>query len=126
MQGTQLKFIADLHISPVTVEKLRRHGYNVIRISEKLPATASDAEIVALAVKEEAVIVTQDLDFSAIVARSGNNKPSVIILRVSNAKPHIISRILIALLPLIEAELQDGAIVSVDEKEFRIKKLPVN
>jgi predicted nuclease of predicted toxin-antitoxin system len=121
----QLRFIADMHISPLTVETLQKNGYDIIRVTDILPSTASDTEIVQLAGKEQAIIVTQDLDFSAIVAQSGLSGPSVISLRVANVKPHIITRILISVLPLIEIDIREGAIVSVDEKEFRIKRLPV-
>lgn len=121
----QIKFIADIHISPVTVDALKKNGYDICRITDKLPATSSDKEITRLAIEERAVIITQDLDFSAIVAQSGLNGPSVISLRVANARPDIVARILIAVLPLIEVELHEGAIVSIDEKEYRVKKLPI-
>jgi len=114
-----------MHISPLTVETLQKNGYDIIRVTDKLPATASDTEIVQLASEEPAVIITQDLDFSAIVAQSGLSRPSVISLRVANVRPNIITRILISVLPLIENDIREGAIVSVDEKEFRIKRLPV-
>jgi len=119
------KFIADIHISPLTIKELQKKGYDIIRVTDKLPATSLDKEIIQLAYQEKAVIITQDLDFSAIIAQSGLNGPSVISLRVANAKPDIITRILITMLPLIEAELREGAIVSIDETEYRIKKLPV-
>jgi len=81
----KLRFLADIHISPMTVEVLRDKGYDIGRVTDKLPATASDKEIVQLALNEKAVIITQDLDFSAILAQSGLNRPSVISLRVDNA-----------------------------------------
>ena len=121
----KLKFIADIHISPLTVRALQNKGYDVVRITDKLPATASDKEIIQLAHQEKAVIITQDLDFSAIIAQSGLNGPSVVSLRVANAKPDIIARLLITVLPLIETELAVGAIISIDEREYRVKKLPV-
>lgn len=121
----KLKFIADIHISPLTVKELKNKGYDIIRITDKLPATASDKEIVQLARKEKFVLITQDLDFSAIIAQSSLNSPSVISLRVANAKPNVITQFLITILPLIEADIAEGAIVSIDEKEYRIKKLPV-
>lgn len=121
----KLKFIADIHISPLTVKALQNKGYDIVRITDKLPATASDKEIIQLAHNEKAVIITQDLDFSAIVAQSNLNGPSVVSLQVADAKPTIITRILITMLPLIEADLIEGAIISIDEKEYRIKKLPI-
>lgn len=125
MRDMKLKFIADIHISPITVEALQNKGYDICRITDKLPATAPDEEIIRLAHQEKAVIITQDLDFSAIVAQSGLNGPSVISLRVANVKPDIITQILTTMLPIIEAYLIEGAIISIDEKEYRIKKLPV-
>lgn len=121
----KLKFMADIHISPLTVEELKRKGYDIIRVTDNLPATSSDTDIIKLAYREHYVIVTQDLDFSAIIAQSGLKGPSVISLRVANAKPKIISQILIKVLPLIEKDLAGGAIVSIEDKEYRIKKLPV-
>jgi predicted nuclease of predicted toxin-antitoxin system len=119
------KFIADIHISPLTIKALQEKGYDIIRVTDKLPATSFDKEIIHLAYQEKAVIITQDLDFSAIIAKSGLKGPSIISLRVDNAKPDIITRILKTMLPLIETELREGAIVSINEKEYRIKKLPV-
>jgi len=121
----KLKLIADIHISPLTVRALQNKGYDIGSITDKLAATATDKEIIQLAHQEKAVIITQDLDFSAIIAQNGLNGPSVISLRVANAKPDIITRILITMLPLIDADLIEGAIISIDEKEYRIKKLPV-
>jgi predicted nuclease of predicted toxin-antitoxin system len=121
----ELKFIADIHISPLTVNELKKNGYDIIRITDKLPATSSDAEIIQLAYREQAVIITQDLDFSALIAQSGLNWPSVISLRLDNAKPDKITWILNAVLPQIKTELAEGAIISIDEKEYRIRKLPI-
>ncbi|MCD6335989.1 MAG: hypothetical protein J7M27_11780, partial [Candidatus Latescibacteria bacterium] len=73
----------------------------------------------------ESVIETQDLDFSALIAQSGLNHPSVISLRVGDAKPQVISRILKTALPLIEGDLLEGAIVSLEETQFRVRKLPI-
>jgi len=121
----ELKFIADIHISPLTVNELKKNGYDIIRITDKLPATSSDAAIIQLAYREQAVIITQDLDFSALIAQSGLNWPSVISLRLDNAKPDKITWILNAVLPQIKTELTEGAIISIDEKEYRIRKLPM-
>lgn len=54
-----------------------------------------------------------------------NNGPSVISLRVDNAKPDRVSRLLTSVLPLIGTELAEGSIVSIDEKEYRVRRLPI-
>jgi len=120
-----MNFIADMHISPLTVNELRKAGYAVIRVTEKLPATASDKEIVQFAYQTKSAIITQDLDFSAIVAQSGLQGPSILSLRVANAKPHAITIILMTVLPLVEADIAEGSLISIDEEEYRIRRLPV-
>lgn len=121
----KLTFLADVHISPLTVMVLRNRGFDIVRITDRLAATATDREIIHLAYHEKATIITQDLDFSAIIAQSGLDGPSVITLRVADARPDTVTRILLTMLPLIHSDLIEGAIISVDEKEYRIKRLPV-
>ena len=120
------KLLADIHISPLTVAELRTIGYEIHRISDFISASASDAKIIELAILERAAIITQELDFSALVAQSGLNKPSIVSLRVSDAKPHRITTILKTVLTQIESDLQEGAIVSIEETEYRIRKLPIS
>jgi predicted nuclease of predicted toxin-antitoxin system len=47
-----MRLLADMHISPRTVEFLRSLGHEVVRVNEILPATASDEAIVARATEE--------------------------------------------------------------------------
>jgi len=120
-----MKLLADVHISPMTISALLTARYEIIRTTDYIPAKATDKEIIDLALQNNAVIVTQDLDFSALIAQRRLNKPSVISLRVGDAKPGIISALLERILPLIEKDLMDGAIISVEEHEYRIRKLPI-
>jgi len=120
-----LKFFADVHISPITVEELKKHGYEVIRITERLSSTATDLEIINLAYEENAIIITQDLDFSALIVKSGLRGPSIITLRISNPKPIKVAEILIKILPRIKEALIEGSLVTIDDFEYRIKKLPI-
>jgi predicted nuclease of predicted toxin-antitoxin system len=73
-----LKLLADIHISPLTVAEIRAIGYKIHRVSDLISASASDSKIIELAILERAAIITQDLDFSALVAQSGLNKPSIV------------------------------------------------
>ena len=75
-----LRFLADIHISPRTVKALQSEGYDIVRITEFLPATATDRRIVEFVAEEGYVIVTQDLDFSALVVKRGESRPSVLSL----------------------------------------------
>ena len=120
-----LKLLADLHISPKTVVALRLSGYAIERVTDHLPAIATDCQIIALAERLQASILTQDLDFSALIARSGMSAPSVVSLRVRDASPRYVTALLLRLLPAIEKDLEQGAIISVDETGIRVRLLPV-
>lgn len=120
-----MKILADLHIAPRTVEHLRTLGHDAVRVTDLLPAAADDLEIVATAVAENRIILTQDLDFSALVALSGETKPSVISLRLGSASVEFVNDALTHVLPNIEADLSRGAIATVEDDRIRVRCLPI-
>jgi predicted nuclease of predicted toxin-antitoxin system len=63
-----------MNLSPITVDALQREGWDIVLVSTLLPATASDLEILNLARRDERVIITQDLDFSAFLALGGHGE----------------------------------------------------
>lgn len=121
-----MRILADVHISPRTVEKLRALGHDVVRVGEVLLATSTDDEIVAEAVRDQRVVLTQDLDFSALVALSGRTGPSVLSLRLSSARVETVNDCLERVLPMVEADLEAGAIVTVEDARVRVRSLPVS
>ena len=117
--------LADLNISPLTLEALREQGWRIVRVSERLPKTAPDTEILDLARRERWTILTQDLDFSALIALRGWGAPSLITLRLTKTDPLTVSRRLLAVLPLLAAELEAGSAVTIEDAAVRVRKLPV-
>lgn len=124
-QPSKMEYIADIHISPKTIKLLLDGGFKIRRVSDFLKFTASDYSILDLAVKENKTIITQDLDFSAILAERSTNKPSIITLRLNNVKPLRVAKILQKVLPQIENELNKGCIAIIEEDRIRIRKLPI-
>lgn len=120
-----LQFIADMNLSPITVDVLRRDGWDIVRVSALLPVNASDAEILALARRQNRVVITQDLDFSTLLALGGYARPSLITLRLGNTDPNLVAERLRQVVPLAEPALQEGGAVSVDDTVLRIRRLPI-
>ena len=120
-----MRLLADLNIAPRTVEFLRSLGHDVVRVDALLPGTASDAEIVEVALRERRTILTQDLDFSALVALSGRSGPSVVSLRLSSSRVERVNQRLQEVLPAVAAEIESGAIVSVEDDGVRVRSLPI-
>ncbi len=120
-----MRILADIHISLATVSFLRGLGHDVIRVQEVLSASCSDDSIVAAAAGQDRVVLTQDLDFSAIIALSHRNGPSLISLRLGSSRVEHVNGIPKRVLPLIEADLLQGAIVAVTEERIRRRPLPL-
>jgi predicted nuclease of predicted toxin-antitoxin system len=120
-----LRFLGDMNLSPLSIDDLHRAGWNIVRVSTLIHATASDLEILELARQEGRVIITQDLDFSALLALGGYDRPSLVTLRLSNTEPTLVTQRLLQILPLVEAALRQGSAVTIDETTIRIRKLPI-
>jgi predicted nuclease of predicted toxin-antitoxin system len=121
-----MRLLADLHIAPRTVEFLRALSYHVCRVTDLLPANASDGEIVERAAQEHRVILTQDLDFSSIIALSGRQTPSLLSLRLNSSKVEIVNAVLQRVLPVLESDLERGAIVTIEDQRIRLRRLPLD
>ena len=121
----RLRFLADMNLSPITVDVLQQEGWDIVRVSTLLPANASDAEILVLARRQNRVVITQDLDFSALLALGGHAQPSLITLRLSNTDPSLVTERLRQIVPQSEQALQEGSAVTVDDSSLRIRRLPI-
>jgi predicted nuclease of predicted toxin-antitoxin system len=120
-----VRYLADHHISHRTVSLLQAQGFDIYRVSDVLPSDAEDIRILELARTEDRTVISQDLDFSALLASTVYNKPSVVSLRLHNNRPERIGAVLAQVLPSIESELQTGAIVVIEEGRIRIRLLPL-
>jgi predicted nuclease of predicted toxin-antitoxin system len=122
---SSLRLLADVHIAPLTVVVLRSQGYDIVHTTDLLAATAADAEILEFARVEGKVVLTQDLDFSMLVALSNYGLPSLITLRLSSAKPDVVVQRLLDVLPTVETELTEGAAITISDDSVRVRKLPI-
>ena len=121
-----MRIVADAHISPRTVQFLNGLGHDAVHVDDVMPASTPDHAIIDWTVSNDRVVLTQDLDFSEIVAVSGMSQPSVIQLRLSDAQVDRVNRILELVLPQLEAPVANGIIASVnDNARIRIRQLPI-
>ena len=120
-----MRILADLHISPRTVEFLQSLGHGAVRVNEILPADAPDQRIVEVARAEGRTILTQDLDFSAIIALSGESTPSLICLRLASSKIEHVNHVLGEAFPHLEQDVKEGVIVTITDASLRRRHLPL-
>ena len=120
-----MRLLADLHISPRTVQFLRSLGHDVLRVTDLLPATASDETIVERAAQDQRVILTQDLDMTAIIALSRRQYPSLVTLRLSSVRIEFVNTVLQRTLPILEQDLLQGTLVTIEDSRVRLRRLPL-
>jgi len=78
------KILADMPISPKTVEYIRKLGIECRHLTEFKMEKTSDEEIIRFAKESGYTILTEDLDFGTILFYTQEIEPCVIILRVGN------------------------------------------
>ena len=120
-----MRLVADVHIAPRTVAFLQSLGHDVVRVSEVLPVTATDREIIGRAIADGRTVLTQDLDFSAAIALTGGAFPSLITLRLSSSRVEYVNSVLQKILPLVGQDVLDGMIITVEDHRIRRRPLPV-
>jgi predicted nuclease of predicted toxin-antitoxin system len=120
-----MRILADVNISPKVVACLRDLGIDAERVSNVLDARASDEEVLAEAARQNAVLVSRDQDFSAILAATNATKPSHVNVRVSQVEADRLATLLASVLKATAADLSAGAIVTVTDAGTRVHRLPV-
>jgi predicted nuclease of predicted toxin-antitoxin system len=120
-----MKFLADMDISPRSVEFLQDLGHQAVHLQQQGLHELKDSEILEKARKEGCIILTHDLDFGALLAASGMDLPSVLIFRLRNMRPENVNRHLLKVVSQFHRALKDGAIVTVTEGQVRIRNLPL-
>ncbi|MBI2928122.1 MAG: DUF5615 family PIN-like protein [Verrucomicrobia bacterium] len=120
-----MKFLADMGVSMTTVSALRAAGFDATHLRDEGLQRLPDPDIFQKAKVEGRVVLTFDLDFSGIVVRAGTTLPSVVIFRLSDARPNSVNRHLFRLLAEREADLTAGAIVSIEDAGYRLRRLPI-
>jgi len=114
-----------MNLSPRWVDDLKAAGIDAQHWSTIGPADAPDPEILEYAARHGFVLLTQDLDFSAILAATGGRTPSVVQVRSDNLDPFIIAPVVVRALEQLAAELAAGALVSIDPARIRLTVLPL-
>jgi predicted nuclease of predicted toxin-antitoxin system len=112
-------------ISPRSAAFLRSLGHDAIHLHEVGLDRLSDASILSRALDEGRVVLTHDLDFGDLMAASEARLPSVIIFRLRNMSADRVNRYLEIILANYPDRLVAGVVMSVTEREIRIRSLPI-
>ena len=120
-----MKLLVDMNLSPAWIVRLAGLGFEAVHWSTIGAATAPDVEILAWAHEHQFVVVTNDLDFSAILAAGAGAAPSVVQIRMQDLiSDSAVASVAIAL-AAYRQEIARGALLTIDEGGTRVRMLPL-
>ena len=120
-----MKLLLDMNLSPLWKNRLAELSIESDHWSNVGAANASDTEIMAYAKANRLIVLTQDLDFSAILAATNGELPSVVQIRGSEVSFEVIGNQVVAALIQMTAELETGALLTIDPMRTRMRLLPL-
>lgn len=121
-----MRFLIDNALSPLVANGLRNAGHDAVHVREYGLATATDDVILERAVQEKRIIISADSDFAMLLALRKAGTPSFILFRASATRvPERQVTLLLKNLPLWEAALIAGSIISVEGERVRVRALPI-
>lgn len=119
-----MKILVDMNLPPRWVQVFAGVGWEALHWSQVGTPTASDREIMAWARENGYMVFTHDLDFSALLAATQGEGPSVIQVRTQNFLPEAIGDLVLKSMNQFRRELGKGAIITIDPRRARLRILP--
>jgi predicted nuclease of predicted toxin-antitoxin system len=120
-----MRLLLDMNLSPAWVDTLEAEGWETVHWHGVGASNAPDAEIMVWARDRGYSVVTNDLDFSAILAATHAEGPSVVQIRAQDLAPATLAPTLIAVLRQYAPNLASGAILTLDARGSRVRALPL-
>lgn len=121
-----MRILIDMNLTYRWASYLRDFGHEAIHWSAVGPARAKDTAICDYAREHAFVLLTNDMDFPQMLAHTRQAAPSVVLLRGEPLVPEARGEALLRALRDCGAELELGAIVSLDWSDRpRARVLPL-
>jgi predicted nuclease of predicted toxin-antitoxin system len=121
-----MRLLIDMNLTPRWVPYLISAGHECAHWSDCGACDAPDHALCEFARSHGSVLITNDLDFPLILAYTRESKPSVILLRGEPLTPELRGAALLNAIAESLAELESGAILTVDWSDrVRARLLPL-
>jgi len=116
-----MKFLANENFPAPSVFLLRTNGIDIKSVQEDAPGI-TDAEVIALAQRDDRIILTFDKDYGEMIFRYASDRPpAVIFFRFKGASPLFAGDAILAYLNSNEMSFS-GVFTVVEEQNIRQRK----
>jgi len=113
-------FLADENIDFQIVQRIRQDGHEVLFVCEMEPGIRDD-QVLALAKRENAILITGDRDFGELIFRQGLSARGVVLIRLSGLSPDQKAQIVSSVIQKHGSELENAFAV-ISPGTVRIRK----
>jgi predicted nuclease of predicted toxin-antitoxin system len=120
-----IKVLLDQGLPRSSVGWLRKAGWDAVHVYDIGLSQASDRRILEYARAEGRICITLDADFHSLIAVANDIAPSVIRIRQEGLRGPELAQLVLRIWPRIEAQVRQGALVSVTAKAIRVRLLPI-
>lgn len=120
-----MKLLIDMNLSPDWIKVFEKSDIEAVHWSNIGSPRARDTVIMEWARTNGYIVFTHDLDFGSMLAVTGAETPSVIQVRTQDVLPTSIETLIISAFRQFESELEQGALVTVDQAQSRVRVLPI-
>ena len=118
----KIKFMADECVGLPTISLLRKLGFSVVTVREANLGGKPDFELLKWAIKEERILITEDVDFGNIVLYPPKFHHGIILLRFRHRLESEIHSVLLKLLKELKPKDVKETLVIVDADKYRLRK----
>ena len=120
-----MKLLIDESLSARVAVLLVEVGHDAIHVGDLNLLGAPDTAVMDAARRDRRCVVSVDTDFGELLAVGKHAEPSVVLLRRAPHRPQEQAALLITALPLLEDDLDIGAIVVLTPDRARVRHLPI-
>ena len=121
-----MRFLLDQNLSIRLAEMLAAAGHDVVHTAQLGLSSADDLTVLERATAERRVLVSGDTDFGVLLAQGHRRQPSLILFRRERPRrPQAQATLLLGHLDRLAADLDEGAVVVLEETRVRIRRLPI-
>jgi predicted nuclease of predicted toxin-antitoxin system len=117
-----VRFLLDENVRARLAMYLRGAGHDITTISDDYAAQLPDTEVLAIAQREQRVLITRDRDFERLIFDGGQTHTGVIYLRLHNPSLATIIARVDAVVSAYRQELADGRFLVVTEEAITVRE----
>jgi predicted nuclease of predicted toxin-antitoxin system len=114
-----VRLLIDENVSPIMGDAPRAAGHDVMAVADVSPG-ALDDEVVALAIAEGRILVSEDKDFGNLAIRQGRRPPGLVLVRLPGRLP---TGKATGLVSALKAETADDCILVIEPRRTRRRLL---